>query len=43
MQEELLADTHRARFNAGNLSSGVYFYGIQAGDFQHTGRMTLLK
>ncbi len=43
VQEELPAGTHRARFNAGNLPSGVYFYRIQAGDFHNTHRMTLLK
>ena len=43
VQEELRAGTHRARFDAGNFPSGVYFYRIQAGDFQHTSRMTFLK
>ncbi len=43
VQRELHAGTHRARFNAGNLPSGVYFYRIQAGDFHSTHRMTLLK
>ena len=43
VQEELRAGTHRARFDAGNLPSGVYFYKIQAGGFHSTHRMTLLK
>ena len=43
VQEELPAGTHRVRFDAGNLPSGVYFYRIQAGDFHNTHRMTFLK
>src|SRR4030095_6587665 len=30
-------------FNASNLSSGVYFYNITAGDFSATKKMTILK
>lgn len=30
-------------FNAGNLSSGVYFYGLNAGNLYSTGKMTLIK
>ncbi len=43
VQEELRAGTHRVRFDARNLPSGVYFYRIQAGDFHSTHHMTLLK
>lgn len=37
------AGTHEASFNARNLSSGVYFYTIQAGSFTSTKKMMLLK
>ena len=34
---------HKVEFNAANLPSGVYFYGLQAGDFVQTRKMILLK
>lgn len=43
VEEELSAGSHSVRFDAGNLPSGVYLYRMQAGDFQDTGRMLLLK
>jgi hypothetical protein len=37
------AGAHMAKFNAQNLSSGVYFYQIKAGDFVQTKKMLLVK
>jgi len=37
------AGYHKATWNASNMSSGIYFYRIQAGDFVETRKMLLLK
>ena len=37
------AGYHKINMNAGNLSSGVYFIRIEAGDFVRTKKMMLLK
>jgi hypothetical protein len=34
---------HEVEFSAQNLSSGIYFYRIQAGEFQDVKKMVLLK
>jgi hypothetical protein len=43
VQGDQEAGEHEVRFDAGSLSSGVYFYRIQAGDFVQTKRLLLLK
>ncbi len=37
------AGSYKLQFDAGSLSSGVYFYKIKAGEYVHVDRMTLLK
>ncbi len=34
---------HTVSFNASNLTSGIYLYRIQAGDFAETKKMVLMK
>ena len=40
---DLPSGRHEIVFNAQNLGSGVYFYRIDAGNFQDVKRMVLLK
>ncbi len=43
IEQDQNAGTYEYHFNAGNLTSGVYFYTIQTGDFIQTNKMTLIK
>ncbi len=41
--QELEAGTHNITFNAANLSSGIYFYKLEAGKYSAVKKMTLIK
>ena len=43
VDEEKQAGLHSARWDASNVSSGIYFYRLTAGDFVQTRKMVLLK
>ncbi len=43
VHERQNAGNHHVLFNAGNLSTGVYFYRLQAGSFVQTKKLMLLK
>jgi hypothetical protein len=43
VSEELPAGTYARQWYAGKMSSGVYFYRLQAGSFTQTKRLVLLK
>ena len=43
VQGEQEAGYHEVRFDATNLSSGVYFYRLQAGSFVETRKLLLVK
>lgn len=43
VNENLSPGKHNVKFNAGGLSSGVYFYCLQTGDFLTTKKMILTK
>lgn len=41
--EQQEAGTHTIRFNASDLSSGIYFVQMRAGSFEHVQKITLIK
>jgi photosystem II stability/assembly factor-like uncharacterized protein len=43
LNKKMPAGSHEIEFNAQNISSGIYFYHIQAGEFQDVKKMILLK
>jgi len=43
VNEKQKAGVYETTFNAGNLSSGIYFYRIVAGDYSETKKMLMIK
>ncbi len=43
LNNKMMAGTHSVDFNASQLSSGIYLYKIDAGDFQATKKMLVIK
>jgi photosystem II stability/assembly factor-like uncharacterized protein len=43
VNEKLAPGTYEATFNGSNLTSGVYFYKLSAGDYSETKKMLLIK
>jgi hypothetical protein len=43
VSQELFAGTYTRQWNATNMSSGIYFYRLQAGSFTETKKLILMK
>ncbi len=43
IDEELDANTHEVEFDGSSISSGIYFYRLNAGDFTDTKKMVMVK
>ena len=43
VSEEMLAGSYSKQWNASNMSSGIYFYRLQAGSFTETKKLVLLR
>jgi hypothetical protein len=43
VNEQKAAGNYRVQFNPSNLTSGIYFYRMQAGDFVQTKKLVLIK
>jgi hypothetical protein len=43
VNEEKTAGSYEVEFKASELSSGIYFYKLKAGDFVETKKMVLMK
>ncbi|MCL5027426.1 MAG: T9SS type A sorting domain-containing protein [Bacteroidetes bacterium] len=43
MNNEKLSGNYKVEFNATKLSSGIYFYRMQTGNFTETKKLTLFK
>ena len=43
LDKNMMAGTHKLTFDASHLSSGIYYYRIQAGEFESAKKMVFLK
>ncbi len=43
VEGERSADSYEVQFNGSDLTSGIYFYRLQAGSFVETKKMVLMK
>ena len=43
VNQKQVAGSYTARFDASNLSSGIYFYKLSAGEFKAQNKMVLIK